>query len=266
MVNVMDLFRLDGKVIVATGATGYLCSHFVEAVAQAGGSLAMIDIPSNVDKLKELAQSLKNQYGIEVRYYVADNSKEADIQKVSEQIIQDFGHIDGLINAAGVNQHGSIQDYTGEDYARLMNINIVGTFLCCKYFGQYMVKQKQGSIVNIASFTGTIVNKPPFNMSGYCTSKGGVLHLTRSVASEYGEYNVRVNSVSSGFLEKGMSNVKNFIKLNDPRVFENSMNNTPMHRVGKPTELIGAALYLLSDASTYTTGIDIMIDGGYHVW
>ena len=151
-------------------------------------------------------------------------------------------------------------------YARLMNINIVGTFLCCKYFGQYMVKQKQGSIVNIASFTGTIVNKPPFNMSGYCTSKGGVLHLTRSVASEYGEYNVRVNSVSSGFLEKGMSNVKNFIKLNDPRVFENSMNNTPMHRVGKPTELIGAALYLLSDASTYTTGIDIMIDGGYHVW
>ena len=73
MVNVMDLFRLDGKVIVATGATGYLCSHFVEAVAQAGGSLAMIDIPSNVDKLKELAQSLKNQYGIEVRYYMADN-------------------------------------------------------------------------------------------------------------------------------------------------------------------------------------------------
>ena len=66
-------------------------------------------------------------------------------------------------------------------YARLMNINIVGTFLCCKYFGQYMVKQKQGSIVNIASFTGTIVNKPPFNMSGYCTSKGGVLHLTRSL-------------------------------------------------------------------------------------
>ena len=73
-------------------------------------------------------------------------------------------------------------------------------------------------------------------------------------------------SVSPGFLEKGMSNVKNFIKLNDPRVFENSINNTPMHRVGKPTELIGAVLYLLSDASTYTTGIDIMIDGGYHVW
>lgn len=73
-------------------------------------------------------------------------------------------------------------------------------------------------------------------------------------------------SASPGFLEKGMSNVKNFIKLNDPRVFENSMNNTPMHRVGKPTELIGAVLYLLSDASTYTTGIDIMIDGGYHVW
>lgn len=159
-----------------------------------------------------------------------------------------------------------LKDYTGKDYERLMNINVAGTFLCCKYFGKYMVDQKQGSIVNIASFTGTIVNKPPFNMSGYCTSKAGLLHLTRSVASEYGEYNVRVNSVSPVFLEKGMSNVKNFIKLNDPRVFENSMNNTPMHRVGKPSELIGAVIYLLSAASTYTTGIDIVIDGGYHVW
>lgn len=144
MVNVMDLFRLDGKVIVATGATGYLCSHFVEAVAQAGGSLAMIDIPSNVDKLKELAQSLKNQYGIEVRYYMADNSKEADIQKVSEQIIQDFGHIDGLINAAGVNQHGSIQDYTGEDYARLMNINIVGTFYVVNILDNIWLNKNRG--------------------------------------------------------------------------------------------------------------------------
>ena len=81
MVSVMDLFRLNQKVIVATGATGYLCSHFVEAVAQAGGDLAMIDIPANIDKLKELAQSLSEQYGIQVRYYTADNSKESDIQK-----------------------------------------------------------------------------------------------------------------------------------------------------------------------------------------
>ena len=207
------------------------------------------------------------QYGVKVKYYLVDNSKEADVKAVSEQIIANFKTIDGLTNAAGVNQHGSIQDYTGEDYAQLMNINIVGTFLCCKYFGQYMVANKKGSIVNIASFTGTIVNKLPFNMSGYCTSKGGVLHLTRSVASEYGESNVRVNSVSPGFLEKGMSNVKNFIKLDDDlRVFENSMNNTPMHRVGKPIELAGVVLYLLSDASTYTTRIDIMIDGGYHIW
>lgn len=266
MENVMDLFRLNQKVIVATGASGYLCSHFVEAIGQAGGNIAMVDIPANEEKLKELQARLQKEYGITVKYYLADNSKEEDIKRVSEQVFNDFKRIDGLINAAGVNQHGSIKDYTGKDYERLMNINVVGTFLCCKYFGKYMVNQKQGSIVNIASFTGTIVNKPPFNMSGYCTSKAGLLHLTRSVTSEYGEYNVRVNSVSPGFLEKGMSNVKNFIKLNDPRVFENSMNNTPMHRVGKPSELIGAVIYLLSDASTYTTGIDIVIDGGYHVW
>ena len=266
MVNILDLMRLDKKVIVATGATGYLCSHFVEAVAQIGGNLALIDIQANEDKLKILKEKLQDTYGVKVEYYTADNAKEEEIQAVSQQVKDDFGKIDGLINAAGINQHGSIQDYTGEDYARLMNINIVGTFLCCKHFGKYMIDQGSGSIVNIASFTGTIVNKPPFNMSGYCTSKGGVLHLTRSVASEYGEYNVRVNSVSPGFLERGMSNVKNFIKLKDPRVYENSMTNTPMHRVGKPSELAGAVIYLLSDASSYTTGIDMIIDGGYHVW
>lgn len=266
MENVLDLFKLDHKVIVATGATGYLCSHFVEAVAQVNGSLALIDISANKEKLLDLKKRLINQYHVEVECYVADNGKEEDIQKVSEEVIKKFGRIDGLINAAGINQHGSIQDYSGDDFRRLMNINIVGTFLCCKYFGKYMVDQNKGSIVNIASFTGTIVNKPPFNMSGYCTSKGGVLHLTRSVASEYGEHNVRVNSVSPGFLERGMSNVKNFIRLKDPKIFEGSMSNTPMHRVGKPSELIGAVLYLLSDASTYTTGIDIMIDGGYHIW
>lgn len=266
MENVLGLFKLNGKVIVATGATGYLCSHFVEAVAQAGGDVTLIDIVNNEEKLASLKQYLTDTYHVRVEYYVADNSKEEEIAKVSEQVMKDFGQLDGLINAAGINQHGSIQDYTGEDYLRLMDINIVGTFLCCKYFGQYIVAKQSGSIVNIASFTGTIVNKPPFNMSGYCTSKGGVLHLTRTIASEYGQSNVRVNSVSPGFLEKGMSNVKNFIKLSVPRVFENSMNNTPMHRVGKPTELIGAVLYLLSDASTYTIGIDMMIDGGYHVW
>ncbi|MGN1181439.1 MAG: SDR family NAD(P)-dependent oxidoreductase, partial [Faecalibacillus sp.] len=196
MKNVLELFQLKDKVIVATGATGYLCSHFVEAVAQAKGNLAIIDIRCNEEKLKKLQMYLKDTYEVKVKYYIADNSQEEDIEKVSQEVIKDFGKIDGLINAAGINQHGSIQDYTGEDYLRLMNINIVGTFLCCKYFGKYMVEQKSGSIVNIASFTGTIVNKPPFNMSGYCTSKGGVLHLTRSIASEYGEYNVRVNSIS----------------------------------------------------------------------
>ena len=266
MENVLDLFKLENKVIVATGASGYLCSHFIEAVAQVGGDIAMIDIKSNEDKLKELQTNLTHKYGVKVKYYLADIAFEQEIKEISEMIYCDFGKIDGLINAAGVNQHGSIQDYTGEDFACLMNINVVGTFLCCKYFGKYMVSQKKGSIVNIASFTGTIVNKPPFNMSGYCTSEGGVLHLTRSIASKYSESQVRVNSVSPGFLEKGMSHVKNFIRLDDSRVFENSMNNTPMHRVGKPSELVGAVIYLLSDASTYTTGIDIMIDGGYHIW
>lgn len=266
MVNVAELFSLKGKVVTATGATGYLCQNFIEACAQSGADIAAIDMKGTEEKLEALAERIHKDCGVQVKCYTADNSSEEDVKSVAEAIKADFGKVDGLINSAGINIHGKVEDYTAEDYNRLMQINVTGTFVMCKHFGAIMCQQKFGSIVNIASFGGTIINKPPRTMSGYCTSKAAVLHMTRAVAGEFGASNVRCNSVSPGFLEHGMSHVKNFVQLSDPSIQQDTLNNTPMHRVGAPHELSGAVVYLLSDASTFTTGIDIIIDGGYQVW
>lgn len=266
MFDIKKMFGLTGKVVAATGATGYLCQNFIEACVQSGADIAAMDMPGTEEKLKNLKERLEKEYDVTVRTYTLNIGSEEDIQMTATQIQADFGHIDGLINSAGINIHGRVEDYMIEDYERLMNINVCGTFAMCKHFGKIMCEQKSGSIVNIASFCGTIVNKPPRTMSGYCTSKAAVLHMTRAVAGEFGEANVRVNSVSPGYLEQGMNNVKNFMKLSDPSILKDSLDHTPMHRVASPAELVGAVIYYLSDASTFTTGTDTVIDGGFQLW
>lgn len=264
--DVKALFSLSGKVIVATGATGYLCRHFIEACAQAGAAMVAIDRKGTEGRLEALCEESGQRYGVPVSFHVTDIADEEGVKEVVQAVTERSGHIDGLINAAGINIHGHIEDYTIEDYERLMQVNVCGTFAMCKHFGAVMCRAKKGSIVNIASFCGTVINKPPRTMSGYCTSKAAVLHMTRAIAGEYGEHGVRCNSVSPGWLERGMSNVKNFVQLSDPSIFQDSLDHTPMHRVGRPDELVGAVVYLLADASSYTTGIDMVIDGGYQIW
>ena len=266
MYNVMDTFSMKGKVVVVTGAAGNLGMHFAESFAQAGADLAVTDIPGTDARLADLAERLSKEYQVAAKPYIMDIADEKNVEDVCEAVVADFGHVDGLLNCAGVNHHGTVFSYSAEDMDRIMHINVVGTYSCIKYFGKKMCDQGSGSIVNIASQSGYISNYPPRTMLGYGVSKAGVHHLTRCAAAEMGEYNVRVNSISPGFLEKGMSNVKNFMQLTDPGIAEHNLSSTPMHRVARAEELCGAAIYLLSDASTFTTGIDIHINGGYTLW
>lgn len=261
-----DLFNLNNKVIVTTGSSGGLGTHFVEKLAWAGADLAIMDVPQCSEKLEELAAHIKETYDVNVRWYTIDISQESDIIKQCAAVKRDFGHIDGLLNIAGINQHGTFDEYSQDDVNRLLSVNVAGTFGCCKHFGAEMCKQGSGSIVNIASVSGTIVNRAPRPMSGYCISKAGVLHLTRAAAAEFGAYNVRVNSISPGFMETRMNNVKGSQPA-DPAINQRYLiEGSPMKRFCKADELTGAAIYLLSDASTFTNGIDLVIDGGYLVW
>lgn len=266
MFNIMEAFSMKDKVVAVTGAAGNLGGHFAEGLAQAGASLAIMDIPGMEEKLKNLAAHLNETYEVPVKSYVIDIADEESVRQNCDAVVQDFGKVDGLLNVAGINHHGTVFDYSDADLDRIMHINVVGTYSCCKYFGRKMCDQKSGSIVNVASMSGYIGNYPPRTMAGYGISKAGVHHLTKCIAAEFGACNVRVNSLSPGFLEKGMSNVKNFMQLDDPGIAEHNLSATPMHRVAKADELVGAAVYFLSDASTFTTGIDILIDGGYMLW
>jgi gluconate 5-dehydrogenase len=264
--NIKNAFDMTGKVVAVTGAVGNLGTHFVEGLAQMGATLAIMDVPGTESRLEELANRLSKEYNVEVKWYIIDIADEENVKKVSDTVENDFGKIDGLLNVAGINHHGSVFDYSESDLDHVMHVNIVGTYSCCKWFGKKMCDRKQGSIVNISSMSGYIGNYPPRTMAAYGISKAGVHHLTKCIAAEFGAYNVRVNSISPGFLEKGMSNVKNFVQLTDPGIAEHNLSATPMHRVSRAEELCGAAVYLLSDASTFTTGIDILIDGGYMLW
>lgn len=266
MFDVMKAFQMNGRNIAVTGATGNLGMHFAEGLAQAGANLALMDMPGTEEKLNGLKNNFEGNYGIKVSVYALDIGDEENVKLVSEKAEEDLGPVDGLLNVAGINHHGTVFDYSDADLDRLMHINVVGTYSCCKWFGKKMCERKRGSIVNIASMSGYIGNYPPRTMAGYGISKAGVHHLTKCIAAEMGAYNVRVNSISPGFLEKGMSNVKNFMQLTDPGIAEHNLSATPLHRVAKAEELVGAAVYLLSDASSFTTGIDILIDGGYMLW
>lgn len=261
-----NLFSLKGKVIVVTGSTGGLGTHFVKNLAWAGADLAILDMPATSEKLEALSKEVAEEYGCTIRSYTIDLASEADIEAKRDAVLADFGHIDGLLNIAGVNQHGTIDEYSKEDVERVLNINIAGTFTFCKYFAKPLCEQGHGSVVNIASVSGSAINRAPRPMSVYCASKAGLIHATKGMAAEFGQHNVRANTVSPGFMETRMNNVKGFIQV-DPAINQQYLvGGTPMNRFCKADELTGAAIYLLSDASTFTNGIDIVVDGGFLVW
>ena len=261
-----DLFSLKGKVIVTTGSTGGLGISFVKNLAWAGADLAILDIAPCKDKLEALAKEIAEEYGVNAKPYTIDISDEDSIVAVRDAVLKDFGHIDGLLNMVGINQHGPVEEYSEEDLLRILNVNVVGTFGCCKHFGATMCEQGSGSIVNIASIAASVILRVPRPMCGYSISKAGVVQMSKALAAEFGERNVRVNAISPGFMETRMSGTKGAVSADPAMLKRYVLEDTPMHRYCRADELTGAAIYFLSDASTFTNGTDLVIDGGYLLW
>lgn len=260
--DLIERFSMAGKVSLITGGAGGLGFRMIEGLAQAGSDVIIADI--NGDGARKAAKKLE-MYGVRAMGYEINITDESSISHVREMILRDFGTVDALINCAAINHHTSIEGCSLEDFERIMNVNVAGTFAVIKSIGQIMKENKAGSIVNIASHSGTIVNTPQLQ-AAYNTSKAALIHLTRCVASEWSPYNVRCNSVSPGYMSQGMSNVKGRAATPDPEAGRLIMEMSPMKRVGSPDELVGAVIYLASDASTFTNGIDIMVNGGFHIW
>jgi NAD(P)-dependent dehydrogenase (short-subunit alcohol dehydrogenase family) len=249
-----QLFNLEGKVAVITGAGGHLCSEMSRALAKAGCSVAVLDL--RIEKAKAIEDEIRSLGYDKVMSLAIDVAKKEDHISVLKNILSKFGKIDILINGAGINGSTPFFEIDLKEWYAILDSQITGTFLGCQVFGEYMVKEGKGSIINISSASAG----PPLSKAfTYSVAKAGIKNLTQNLGREWGTKGVRVNAIRPGFLPTEW-NRKNFIT---PEREAAILGHTPMARFGEPVELVGAILWLASDASSFVTGAEIEVDGGY---
>ena len=248
------LFNLEGRVAVVTGAGGHLCSEMVRGFARAGCAVAILDL--RPEKAKVIENELRAAGFDRVMSLAIDVAKKQDHIKALEQILSTFGQVDILVNGAGINGPTPFLELTLEEWHAILDSQLTGTFLGCQVFGGYMVGRGQGSIINISSASAG----PPLSKAfTYSVAKAGILNLTQNLGREWGTKGVRVNALRPGFFPTEW-NRKNFIT---PEREAAILGHTPMARYGEPGELIGATLWLASDAAGFVTGAEIAVDGGF---
>ena len=248
------LFNLEGKVAVVAGAGGHLCSEMVRGFARAGCAVAILDL--RLEKAKAVENELRVAGFDRVMSLTIDVAKKQDHIKALEQILSTFGQVDILVNGAGINGPTPFLELTLEEWHTILDSQLTGTFLGCQVFGGYMVGKGQGSIINISSASAG----PPLSKAfTYSVAKAGILNLTQNLGREWGAKGVRVNALRPGFFPTEW-NRKNFIT---PEREATILGHTPMARYGEPGELIGATLWLASDAAGFVTGAEIAVDGGF---
>ena len=248
---------LVGRVALVTGGGRGLGLAMAEAVARAGAKVALLDVR---DEVHDAAERLRALTATEVVGVVADVTDEASVEAALEEVARRFGVVDALINAAGVADVTSALDITPEQFRRIVDISLTGTFLVCRAFARRLIAAGQtGSAVTIASMSGRRVNRPQ-DQAAYNASKAGVAMLTTSLAVEWLPLGIRLNSISPGYFASEQTLE---VPRDRPEQFAQWMAHTPAGRMGEPHELGPLAVYLLSEASAYVVGQSIVIDGGY---
>ncbi|MCL4377771.1 MAG: SDR family oxidoreductase [Actinobacteria bacterium] len=254
------LFDMKGYCSIVTGAAQGLGKTMAFALAEAGSDIVIADI--NLKKAQAAAEEIKSK-GVSAVAYETDVADKKQVGDTVGEVAEKFGKIDVLINNAGIVDIIDAIDMDYNKWLKVMDVNLNGVFLMCQAVGKVMMKQEKGSIINIASMSGLIVNTE--NHISYNVSKAGVIMLTKSLACEWAKYHIRVNAICPGYMNAGIPRELGFFdKPND--MVKRWLNMTPMGRPGEPEELMGIAVYLASDASSFATGAAFSIDGGYTVW
>lgn len=248
----LELFSLKGKKSFITGGAQGIGKTIAIAYAQAGADVAIVDI--DIDLAEQTAKEI-SELGVNSFAVKTDVTKPVDVDEMMAQVLKEFGRLDVAVNNAGIVTVIPAEEMTYPEWLNVIDVNLNGVFLTAQAAGKAMINQKSGSIISTASMSAHIVNIPQ-KIAHYTTSKAGVLHLTRSLAVEWAPYNVRVNCISPGYIATEL--VKSLTEY-----LPTWTERTPMGRIGNPEDLIGAYVYLASDASAWTTGSDIVVDGGY---
>jgi sorbose reductase len=255
-VNVAGLFELHGKKALVTGASSGIGKQVALAYAQAGAAVAIA--ARHPEPLQELAAEIAAGGGTAVPI-VCDVTEPERVSTMLNRVDDELGGVDIAVCNAGIISLNSLLDMSLEDFQSIQNTNVNGVFLTAQAAAKAMVAgNRGGTIITTASMSGHIVNNPQ-QVGHYCASKAAVIHLTKAMAMEFAPHNIRVNSVSPGYiLTELVEPLSEYHALWEPKI--------PLGRLGRPEELVGIYLYLASDASSYMTGSDIVIDGGYTCW
>lgn len=267
----LKLFDLAGRTIILTGSAGRLGTNFAHILSDAGANVVLVDI--NDEKNQKLKTILSKKYKTKPLASNTNITKKEELEQLRDEIINKYGTVDGLVNNAFYSPRLDVkrsalkfEDYPSDLWDEVVSVNLTGVFLCCQEFGKIMAKQKTGgSIVNISSIYGingadqriygkSMLNSPP----SYAATKGALVNFTRYLAAYWNRKNIRVNTMTlGGVLDKSYMS-REFIK--------NYSEKTMLGRMANSNEYNGALLFLLSDASSYMTGANLVLDGGWSAW
>jgi NAD(P)-dependent dehydrogenase (short-subunit alcohol dehydrogenase family) len=266
----MNIFNLNNKTALVTGATGLIGQNHCKALAEAGANIIVADL--NLERCSEVITKLPNpEKHMAISF---DITQENDVKRANTEILNRYGQIDVLVNNAAINdmfenpalagEQSMFENYPVAMFRKSLEANITGTFLCCQVFGAEMAKNGRGSIINIASTYGMVgpdqsIYKDKdgkqlfYKSAAYPATKGAVINFTRFLAAYWGKNGVRVNTLSPGGVENSQ----------DDFFVQNYSAKTPLNRMAQPTDYMGAVVFLASDASSYMTGANLVVDGGW---
>ena len=248
---------LEGKTVLITGGAQGLGYAMSRGCAQNGATVIMADI--NEEKLAESVSILQSK-GLCCEGVKMDITDERQIRDTIGWIVEKYGRLDGMVNNAGITSKVKFLESTPADFDRVINLNLRSVYLCCKAAADVMVKQGGGSIVNIASVAARN-GGGLMSTSLYAASKGGVISLTKGIARELAPYHIRVNAIAPGSIDTPMTTAGR-----DPAEYEETIRKMPLHRRGRPEELVGPAVLLLSDAGAFMVGTTLDVNGGSYLY
>ena len=250
-----DIFSLVGKNAVVIGGAGGIGQAIAKGLAFYGANVAIAS--RKLEGLQKAAQEIKDEVNKEIKIFQVDAGSEESIIALVETVVSDMGRVDILVNSQGLNLKHNALEFNMEDWDKVFNINVKGLMMCCKEFGKVMVKQNYGRIINVSSVRGA--RACGNGNAGYCSSKGAVDMMTRTLSFEFAPYNITVNAVGPTLTETPM--MENFFNQN-PQIKETLSKSHPLGRLGTPEDMIGPSVFLASEAAGYVTGQIIYADGG----
>ncbi|EJC99849.1 NAD-binding protein [Fomitiporia mediterranea MF3/22] len=260
-------FSLAGRVAVVTGGQRGIGLETAEALAEAGATVYCLDLPLEPDKSFSATQEYVARLGLgdgaRLEYATVDVTNQKAIWDVVEKIAEKEGRLDACIAAAGISAGEECLDHSAEGFSKQINVNVNGVFYTAQAVGRQMVRfGTPGSIILIASMSGSLMNRDQ-SIIAYNTSKGAVLQMGRSLACELGPKNIRVNTISPGYIYTYLTAT---VINQQPHLMQKWGSENPLNRMGRTHELRGVAVWLASDASSFCTGSDILVTGGHHAW